>query len=101
MYSLTSSHSPTLKMANDLAATLLPFKRLLTYIKAEAGAAQLGLPPASAAAGFTERTSTCLVPGIALTLTYHRMEMAGVLEHVQLSCCPESMYQGMTNAWTC
>ena len=101
MYSPTSSHSPTLKLAKDLAAIILPFKRLLTYIKAGAEATQLGLPPAQAAVGFTERTATCLVPGIALTLTYHRMEMAGVLEHAQLSCCPESMYQGMTITWTC
>ena len=41
MYSPTSSHSPTLKLAKDLAAILLPFKRLLTHIKAGAGAAQL------------------------------------------------------------
>ena len=46
MYSPTSSNSPTLKLAKDLTAILLPFKRLLTYIKAGAGAAQLGLPPA-------------------------------------------------------
>ena len=45
MYSHTSSHSPTLKLAKDLAAILLPFKCLLTFIKAGAGAAQLGLPP--------------------------------------------------------
>ena len=31
MYSPTSSHSPTLKLAKDMAAILLPFKRLLTY----------------------------------------------------------------------
>ena len=35
-----------LKPAKDLAAILLPFKSLLTYIKAGVGAAQLGLPPA-------------------------------------------------------
>ena len=51
MYSPTSSHSPTLKLAKDLAANLLPFKRLLTYIKAGAGAAQLGLPPTCLGSG--------------------------------------------------
>ena len=69
MYSPTSSHSPTLKLAKDLAAILLPFKCLLTYIKAGAGAWRSArLTTCLGSVGITDRTINCLVPGIALTL---------------------------------
>ena len=58
MYSPTSSHSPTLKLAKDLAAILLPFNFLLTYIKAGAGAAQ-------------PRLTTCLGSGGVHQTDYH------------------------------